>query len=240
MAYKDKIVLAIITARGGSKRLPGKSIKLLNGKPMIAYAIEAANKSKYIDRLIVTTDDSKIANISKEFGAEVPFVRPPELSNDSASSLSVLQHAVNWMEVKENYKPNIVVLIQPTSPFVLSDDVDKTIEKMINNDSDSCFSVCEIKERPEWMFYLDGDRARAYVKKVPETARSQDFSPLFITNGAVYTMKTDILMKRNMIRNRKNSSAHIMPVNRSVDIDTLIDFKLAESLMKENDNFKLR
>lgn len=239
MAYKDKIVLSIITARGGSKRLPRKNIKLLNGKPMIAYAIEAANKSKYIDRLIVTTDDSKIANISKKFGAEIPFMRPPELSNDTASSLVVLQHAVKWMEVKENYKPDIIVLIQPTSPFVLADDVDKTIEKIINNDSDSCFSVCEIKERPEWMFYLDGDRARPYVKKVSETARSQDFSPLFITNGAVYAMKTDLLMKRNMIRNRKNSSVHTMPVNRSIDIDTLTDFRLAELLMKENKNFRL-
>src|SRR3989344_1136699 len=192
MSYKDKIILAVITARGGSKRLPRKNIKLLNGKPMIAYAIEAVKYSKYTDRLIVSTDDPEIANISRQYGAETPFIRPNELSDDTASSLTVLQHAVKWMEDKENFKPDIVVLIQPTSPLVLAEDVNETIEKMVDNDTNSCFSVCEITQRPEWMFIVDGDMARPYIKNVPEIARFQDFPPLFITNGAVYAMKTDI------------------------------------------------
>ena len=236
MSYKDKIILAVITARGGSKRLPRKNIKLLNGKPMIAYAIEAVKYSKYTDRLIVSTDDPEIANISRQYGAETPFIRPDELSNDTASSLAVLQHAVKWTEDKENFKSDIVVLVQPTSPLVLTEDINGTIEKMIDSNTNSCFSVCKITQRPEWMFTVDGDMACPYIEKVSETARSQDFAPLFITNGAVYAMKTDILMKRNMIRDRQNSSAYLMPSHRSVDIDTLTDFKLAELIMKEMGN----
>jgi len=236
MAYKNKIILIVITARGGSKRLPGKNIKLLNGKPMIAYAIEAVKYSKYADRLIVSTDNPEIASISRQYGAETPFMRPNELSDDTASSLTVLQHAVKWMEDKGNFKPDIVVLIQPTSPLVLAEDVNGTIEKMVDNDTNSCFSVCEITQRPEWMFIVDGDMARPYIKNVPEIARFQDFPPLFITNGAVYAMKTDILMKRNMIRDRQNSSVYLMPSHRSIDIDTPTDFKLAELMMKEMQN----
>lgn len=240
MSIDNKKILLIITARGGSKRLPGKNTRLINGKPMIAYAIEAAKKSKYVDRVIVSTDDEKTAKISKKFGAEIPFMRPAELATDTASSLAVLQHAVNWMESKEGFKADIIALIQPTSPLVLAEDVDATIEKMIYTKSNSSFSVCEVHHRPEWMFFVDKNKTKPYIVDVPETARSQDFPALYTTNGAVYAMKRDLLMKRNMIRDRKNSCAYIMPVDRSIDIDTQIDFELTKILFKNINNKKSR
>src|SRR6266404_128898 len=127
--YKDKKILCIIPARGGSKRLPGKNIKPLNGKPLIGYAIEAAKGSKYIDKVIVSTDDEAIAAVSKEFGAEVPFMRPAELATDTAASIEVLRHAVAFIENLEE-KVDVIVLIQPTVPGVLAVDVDAAIEKI--------------------------------------------------------------------------------------------------------------
>ena len=135
-------IVCIITARGGSKRLPGKNIKLLNGKPLIAYAIIAAKGSKYIDRTIVSTESSEIADVALSYGAEVPFVRPAELATDEASSVSVLQHAVQTIE-QHGQKIDIMVLVQPTSPLVVTEDIDATIDKLFSSGAPTCVSVSQ-------------------------------------------------------------------------------------------------
>lgn len=228
----DKII-TIIPARGGSKRLPGKNIKPLNGKPMIAYAIRAALEAKGVDRVIVSTDDKEIAAIAKKYGAEVPFLRPTELATDTATTVSVLQHTVNWLKESEKYDTDTVVLIQPTSPLVLSEDIDQAIEKLQATDANSCLSVCEIKERPEWMYEFVNGKVKPYLALEMREIRSQDLKKLYRINGAVYAIKKDFLMKNSRVIDDKNMEAIIMPPERSVDIDELADFLLAEVLMKQ-------
>ena len=239
MAYKNLKILAIIPARGGSKRLPGKNIKKIGGKPMIAHAILAARKSKYVDRVIVSTDDLKIIKVAKEYGAEVPFIRPAELASDTATTLPVLQHTVTYIEKPGNFKPDLIVLIQPTNPLVTSDDIDGTIEKIIATKTNSCFTVSEISQRPEWMYRLDSKKTKLFLNEDNgPTKRSQELPRLAIINGAVYVMRYDTLMKKNKIRDN-NTSIYVMPKERSVDVDNIFDFKLAEFLIKLNKNKNL-
>lgn len=203
---------------------------------MIAHAILAAKESKYVDRVIVSTDDSAIAKVARKHGAEVPFMRPAELASDTATTLPVLQHAVVHMESRGKFKPDIIVLIQPTNPLVKSEDIDGTIEKMILTKTNSCFTVSEISQRPEWMYRMDGKQAKLFLNedKGP-TKRSQDLPRLAIINGTVYVTGYDTLMKKNLIRDNANTSIYLMPKERSVDIDDKLDFKIAEALMKYNE-----
>lgn len=225
--FKDKKILCVIPARGGSKRLPGKNIKLLEGKPLIAYAIAAAKASKYIDRVVVSTDDEAIARVAKECGAEVPFMRPPELAGDLSPVVPALQHAVTYMQDHESFRPDVHVLIQSTTPFVTTEDIDLAIETFFATESHSCVSVCEISERPEWMYTLEGAQAVPFIDTPAQ--RGQDLQKLFRLNGAVYVTKIEVLMEKNMVFDNANCSAVIMPRDRSVDIDTIEDFMIAEA-----------
>lgn len=233
MSYKGKKILVIIPARGGSKRLPGKNIKKISGKPMIAHAILAAKKSEYTDRIIVSTDDVMIAKAAKRFGAEVPFMRPAELASDTAPTLPVLRHAVAHIEGRDKFKPDLVVLIQPTNPLINSEDIDGAIEKIVTTKTNSCFTVSEISQRPEWMYHINGKQAKLFLNedKGP-TKRSQDLPRLAIINGTVYVMTYETLMKRGLIRDNASTSIYLMPKERSVDIDDHFDFKIAEALFK--------
>lgn len=230
--YKDKNILLVIPARGGSKRLPGKNIKFLDGKPLIAYAIEAGKGSKYVDRIVVTTDDEEIARVSKEIGADVPFMRPAELATDEARVLPVMQHAVAALEITSALF-DAIVLIQPTVPGVLPADVDAAIEKFFDAEADSCVSVCEITERPELMFKVEEDGTM-----MPYTGGSytpvREMPPLYRINGAVYVTKRSVLMEDGKIYDEGKSVAVMMPRERSVDIDTLTDFVIAELLFSQN------
>ncbi len=228
---KNKKIIAIIPARGGSKRVPRKNIKPLAGKPLIFYAINAALKSKYLDRVIVSTDDRKIAKVAEKFGAEIPFLRPKELATDRAKSIDVLKHAVRFLEEKENYKADIIVLVQPTTPLVLPEDIDKTIEKLIKARANSCVTMAEIGERPEWMYKIGKNgKAKLFWEQKIQKTRSQDLPKIFRLNGAVYAVKRDVLMKKNKILDNKNLTAIIMPRDRSIDIDEPVDFKIAEAI----------
>lgn len=228
--YKDKKILCIIPARGGSKRLPGKNIKLLNGVPLIGYAIRSAKGSQYIDKVIVSTDDEEIARVAREQGAEVPFMRTADLADDIAPTLPVLQHAVTFFEEKgEQY--DLVVLIQPTVPGVESNDVDTTIEKLIEADVHSAITVCPIINPPEWMYRLEADgRLQKYIEA--SAVRGQDLEKLYIVNGAVYVTEHDTLMEGGKIVDNDSCAGIIMPRERSTDIDTLADFQIAEMMLK--------
>jgi len=153
-----KKILAIIPARGGSKRVPKKNIKILAGKPLIAYSIEHAKLSKYINRTIVSTDDDEIAKIAKKFGAELPFLRPKELAGDYVKDFPVFEHALNWLSENESYKPDIVVQLRPTSPLREVEDVDGAIELLMRNpDTDSVRTVIEPASSPYKMYKIDAD-----------------------------------------------------------------------------------
>jgi CMP-N,N'-diacetyllegionaminic acid synthase len=232
--YKNKKIACIIPARGGSKGVPRKNVIILNGKPLIAHAIIAAKNSKYVDRVIVSTDDKEIARVAKKYKAEVPFIRPANLATDTATTLPVLQHAIDYLEKNESYKPYLYVLIQPTSPFVLSEDVNRAIEQLFEAKVNSCVSVCEVSERPEWMHSFKRNRIYPFFqskKGTPGKTARQGLEKLYRLNGAVYVTKRDTLMKKNKIIDDK-ASAIIMPRSRSHDIDEPIDFHIAEALFK--------
>lgn len=212
--------------------MPGKNIKKLNGRPMISYTITAALSSNYIDRVVVSTDDIKIAGISKRYGAEVPFIRPAELAADTARPEHVLQHAVEFFSSR-GFNADPIVLIQPTSPLISTVDIDGAINKFFKTKAGSCIGVCEIRERPEWMYQIKAKKPVLLLSGSGTQKRSQELSNLYKINGAVYVIARDVLMKKNKVID-DNSDIFIMPRERSVDVDELIDFKLAEAILRSN------
>ena len=228
-------VLGVIHARGGSKRIPLKNMKLLAGRPLISYLVEAAMESRLLDRLIVSTDHPEIARIAREYGAEVPFVRPAELAEDVASEL-VTQHAVRFVEA-EGYAVQIALTMQPTTPFCSAEDIDACIRKMLETDLDTVFTGCEVHERPEWMYRRDQS---SEGRVIPFTGRlvqgdagiSQRLPKLYIPNGAVWATRRAVLMEQGLITGPK-AGIVVMGRERSVDIDEPIDFIVAEAIAAE-------
>ncbi|KAF5431160.1 N-acylneuraminate cytidylyltransferase [Candidatus Methanophagaceae archaeon] len=222
---KTKII-AIIPARGGSKGIPRKNVRLIAGKPLIAYSIEAALNSKYIEKAVVSTEDGEIAKISKKYGAEV-IERPMELATDTAPTEPVLEHVVKWLQEQEGYKPDIVVLLQPTSPFRTSEHIDEALDIFLNDDCDSLLSVC-----PSSAFVWKMGAAGAYpinydFKNRP---RRQDKEHEYQENGAIYITTYNSLME-NHNRLGGKIGLYIMPEVYSVEIDTEFDFYLCEQII---------
>ena len=217
--------VAIIPARGGSKGISRKNIKELGGKPLIAHIIETALKVKELDRVMVSTEDKEIAGIAKKYGAEVPFIRPKELARDETPTLPVLQHAVKYLEEKENYKPDIVVLLYATSPLLRAGRVSEAIKMLKEGEFDSILSVVE--DRGHYWIEKNG----GYKKLYPKVEKNRQFTkPLFKENGAIYICKSDILMEKNEIVGGKIGFL-VMKRDESIDIDELQDFEFAEFLM---------
>lgn len=228
----QKEILGIIPARGGSKGIPGKNIKLLNGKPLIAYTIEEAIKCDCIQKLIVSTDSSEIAAEAKQFGAEVPFIRPNNLATDTASSIEVVLHAVNWLKEKECYIPDIVLILQPTSPLRTASDIKNVLIEMINTNADSLASVCEAAAHPFWMKKIEHGKLLPFFETPNSYTRRQDLPEVYQLNGAIYAVKTNVLVEKKSIYG-DDTRAYIMPAERSIDIDNMLDWRLAEILLKE-------
>lgn len=222
--------IAIIPARGGSKSLPRKNIIPLAGKPLIHYTIKVAQKSGHLDRIAVSTEDSQIADIARSCGAEV-IKRPEELARDDTPSLSVLQHAIQYLEEKQNYHPQVIVILQPTSPLRTAEDINMTVEKFLKSKCDSVVSVCEIEHPLVWMYTVEGDRLKPVIEGEEKVIRRQDVPKVYRLNGAVYVVHRDTIMEENRLLG-KDIRAYIMPSERSVDIDSEIDLKLAELLME--------
>jgi len=224
--YKGKKILAVITARGGSKRLPDKNILDLAGKPLIAWTIDEAKKSKYIDKLIVSTDSIKIVKVSKKYGAEVPFIRPEHLANDKADSISVLKHAIDFYKDEFYY----IILLQPTSPLRKVEDIDSAIE-ILDDQTKAIVSVCETDHSPLWSNTLPKDLSmKDFIREDVKNKRSQDLPVYYRLNGAIYISEIDYLIKMNgFIGGRTN--AMIMLNEKSIDIDKRIDFDFVEFLI---------
>ncbi len=231
MMKKEKI-LAVITARGGSKGIPQKNTRELLGKPLIAYAIQAALQSKTLNKVIVSTDDKITANISKQYGAEVPFLRPQHLATDTATNLSVLQHAVRYLEEEENHLADIVVCLQPTSPLRSAEDIDQAVTLCVRKSADSVVSLCKVEHHPYWMKKVVEGRVYSLMEEDDKSyPRRQDLPPVYQLNGAIYVTRKKILLEEERVLG-EHTLAYIMPQERSIDIDTPIDLKLAELIMK--------
>jgi CMP-N,N'-diacetyllegionaminic acid synthase len=225
--YKDNRVLAVIPARKGSKRLPKKNIKSFNGKPMILWSIEAALKSDYIDKIIVSSDDNSILDIARNSGVDAQL-RPSNLAMDKATTNEVLLDLFNNMSDKFD----LLVLLQPTSPLRTNKHIDDSIKKLILNKVSSVISVSECEHSAQWSNILpdDGNLDNFIDKKIMNT-RSQDLKKNYRLNGAIYVVQIDKFLKNKDLIIKK-SLAYIMPIEDSIDIDTKYDFICAEALMK--------
>ena len=229
----NKSILAIIPARKGSKRLVGKNMLDLKEKPLIAWTIEEALKSKYIDNIIISSDDENIINFSKQYKEiNVPFIRPKELSTDKANSLDLVLHALNFY--RSNYKNfDYVMLLQPTSPLRKSKDIDYSIEEL-SKDVKSVVSVCETEHSPLWSNILpDNKSMKNFLSKEIKNLRSQDLPKYYRLNGAIYISEVEYLVKERGFLGDQ-TKAYIMPTERSIDIDTKIDLELCKILLNKN------
>jgi CMP-N-acetylneuraminic acid synthetase len=228
--------LGVIPARGGSKSVPRKNIALVHGKPLIAYTIEAAQRSRLLTHFLVSSDDAEIIAVARQYGAPVPFVRPAELATDTAPSLPVVQHAVGEMERLHSITYDYVVLLQPTTPLRLPEDIDLALEKLAATGADSVISVCDVGAyHPARMRQIVDDRlVELPVREPKEMARRQDLPTVYIRNGAIYAVKRDVVMLQNSMSG-KDCRAYIMPEERSVNVDSKLDLLLAEILMRPLD-----
>ena len=221
-------MIAIIPARGGSKGLPGKNIKVLCGKPMIAYAIEAAQQSKYIDHIIVSTDDQQIADIALQYGAEVPFLRPDFLASDTAQAVDNYIYTIERLSEEWNQNIEEFVVLQPTSPLRTVEDIDGAIEMFISKCADSVISYSPEAHPVCWHKYINENNE--FVDIFDSTiANRQDLKISYYPNGAVYVFSTRMIKERKYYTEK--SYGYIMPRSRSVDIDYQEDFDYVEFLM---------
>ena len=226
-------VLAIIPARGGSKGVPGKNIKILGGKPLIAHSIVCAQKSKKLSKFVVTTDSDEIAEIAEIFHSEV-IKRPADLAEDTSNVITAVEHVLK--QLKEKY--DLIILLQPTSPLRTATDLDSIITMFEeNNKLEGVISVVPFDDyHPARMYNLEQDSMdlSPFIDK-NETARRQDLTPVYYRNGCFYAVKTEAFLKEKsfMVKNKK---AYVMDVNWLANIDSLRDFKIAELLYEEWNN----
>ena len=226
-------MIAIIPARCGSKGLPGKNIKYLLGKPMIAYTIEAALKSKYIKNVIVSTDCKEIEEVAKKFGAKSHFLRPEELALDDSKAIDNYIYTVDRLNSNFGYNIKNFIVLQPTSPLRVVDDIDDAVDIFQRKNADSVVSFTEEYHPIEWHKYLteEGKFENIFNERL---LNRQEYKPSYFPNGAIYVFNYE-LIKHNLYYS-DNSYAHIMPRHRSVDIDTLEDFQYAEFLISQKND----
>ena len=229
-------MLAIIPARGGSKGLPRKNLKSLNGEPLICHSIKSALLSKSIDRVIVSTDDKEIANISKECGAEVPFLRPISLAGDKSMVMDTYLHVIDELNKSENKSIGEFVALLPTVPLRLPSDIDKAVNIFKFNKADSVISVVRASIPIHWYRKISKEGILGdYLPEFNATKNRQDFEQTYIPNGAIYIFRSEVLRTTRKYYTDK-TFPYIMPRDRSADIDNILDFEWAEYLFKKKQN----
>lgn len=234
----EKAVLAIIPARGGSKGIPRKNLKLLAGQPLVRYAIEAAKGAKKIHRVIVSTDDEEIAKVSRGFGAETPFLRPQEYATDEASSVSVVLHVLDWLKRKENYSPEVVIFLPPTCPLRRSSQIDEAVELLQKSPVDSVVSVFEPNCHPYFIYSLQPDATlQELVKMAKKPLRRQDLPRFVAQNQTIAVSRRSYFEKSEVddssaVFNFKSMLGYVVDPPSAIDIDTLADFAVAEALIQ--------
>lgn len=219
---------ALIPARGGSKGIPRKNIKLIAGKPLIAWTIEAALRSSLLSAVVVSTDDPEIADIARRAGAQVPFMRPAELAQDQTPGLDPVLHALDQLPQFDS-----VLLLQPTSPLRTKDDIDACLQLALLHKALSVVSVSEADSHPYWAYRVTAGQALTRFVDAEPIARRQDLPPAFTLNGALYFAKVNWLRSSGSMLG-PDTLAYVMPKERSVDLDTPLDWKFAELLLKES------
>ena len=232
--YKYKSFLGIIPARGGSKGLPGKNIKELCDKPLIAWSIEVGLKSKYIDELMVTTDSDVTAEIAKQYGAKVPFLRPEGLATDTATTFDVVMHTIDFYKTKMHREFDYIVLLEPTSPLREADDIDNMIKKVIENEDefDSIVSIGEVHEHPSIMKkIIDKEFLVPYCDSMEMTSRRQDNDTAYFPYGVAYIVKTDSLLEEKTFYTKRNAFYRIQRY-QCFEIDDIYDFLTIEAIIK--------
>jgi len=222
-------VLAVIPARGGSKGLPGKNIRELRDRPLIAWSIVEALKSVHVTRVVVSTDDPEIASVARQWGAEVPFMRPADLASDDAPGVAPALHAIGHFP-----EYDWVLLLQPTSPLRTAADIDECIDLALRLEAPSVVSVCEARDNPNWMFHLGADGVMLPITEGDVKLQRQSLDATFSLNGALYLAQTAwINSERAFIS--PQTIGFVMPLERSVDIDTELDWQWAEFLLQKMD-----
>ncbi|MBN2562021.1 MAG: acylneuraminate cytidylyltransferase family protein [Phycisphaerae bacterium] len=226
-------ILAIITARGGSKGIRRKNMASVGGKPLVAWTIEAALKSRSVSRVVVSTDDADIAAVAKRIGADAPFRRPKRLARDRSAHVPVVVHAVRWVEAQEKRRYDYVLLLQPTSPLRTAGDIDSAIRIAGRHDADAVVSVCASPVHPNRIRLLTpSGRLRSVVDAPKRYTPRQAETPAMMINGAIYLVKRSVLFHKGSLC-PDGAYAYIMPAERSVDIDTLQDLRAAERLIEK-------
>jgi len=230
-------ILGFIPARGGSKRIPNKNIKLLSGLPLIAYTIEAAKKSKYINRIVVSTDSKEIADLAKQFDVEVPFLRPGSISKADSTEMQFFNHALDWFAKNENYIPDLIVLLYPTSPFRKAKSIDKAIKEMLKNpEADSLRSIRLCSEHPYKMWVIEKGYLKPFMREKNmniHTLSYQLLPTVYIQNASIYVTKP------STIKNKKSPTGDIiipfvMDEIESIDINSPLDFAFAVMILKNH------
>lgn len=228
-----KSILAIIPARGGSKGLPGKNIRPLCGKPLIAWSIEAGLACPYIDEIMVTTDSEEIADVARQFGASVPFLRPAELASDTATTFDAVQHVINYYASKRGQQFDYIVLLEPTSPLREKNDIDLMIEKIasVEVDYDAIVSLGEVHEHPSIMKKIIGNQIEPYIKELTMATRRQDNDAAYFPYGVGYIVKTKTLLEEKTFYTRRTTH-HLIKRYQCHEIDDVYDFLAIENIMQ--------
>lgn len=226
--YKNKKILAIIPARGGSKGIPNKNIKLVNGKPLISYTILAAKNCKYIDDVIVSTDSRDIASIAKKYGAKIPFLRPKKLATDKSKTIDCIVYTINKLK-KSNKIYDILVLLQPTSPLRTCDDISKALDLFVKYGK-NVTSIHEININPLLYRSIDDSNKLKKLLNASSTMRRQDLPKYYKVNGAIYINNIKALTNKTSLND--NEIGYIMNPSDSVDIDNIDDLNKASKLLK--------
>lgn len=231
--YQNKTFLAIIPARGGSKGLPGKNIRELCGKPLIAWSIEAGLKSVCVDDVVVSTDSGEIAEISKNYGASAPFLRPEDLASDTATTFDAIKHTIEYYENNLHKTYDYIVLLEPTSPLREKNDLDEMIQKIaaLNDDFDAIVSIGEVHEHPSIMKQLDRNNIKPYCAELTMASRRQDNQPAYFPYGVAYIVKTKTLLEEKTFYPVRTTH-HIIKRYQCYEVDDIYDFLAIENIMK--------
>lgn len=226
-------VMGLIVARGGSKGVPKKNLRLLAGKPLISWTFQAARMSRSLDQTFLSTDSAEIAALASATGIKVPFMRPAELAGDSSPVVDAAIHALDWLAENSSYRPDYLMLLQPTSPFRTGADIDSAIA-LLTGREDAVISVAEMGQHPYYARTIDqAGRLRNLIETGKTELRRQDLPPVYTENGAIYLVRADSLRRdRRWIPD--NSLAYIMTRGASLDIDTEQDFQIADFMMRQS------
>ena len=235
--YNNKKVLGLILARGRSKSIPKKNIKLLGGKPLIAHTIEKAKAAKYIDRIVLSTDDAEIAEVGRRYGAETPFTRPKELAEDSTQDFPCFVHAIKWLEENENWKPDFVVHLRPTHPFRKTEHIDLGVEMLEQSPgADAVWTVGVPPVTPYKMFKVGADGFIKAVLEIPGEKEAFNLPRQKLPKAYNHYGQVDIARYETIMRKNSMCGENILPIfleGELVDLDTLFDWEFAEFMLKK-------